>query len=66
MYIVCVPLIVLTCPEYVWIALWSEAEIKKNNSERPVDALAVKNINDSLTHNLKSRDTSASKNQKKH
>ena len=34
-----------------------------NNSERPVDALAVKNINDSLTHNLKSRDASASKKQ---
>ena len=36
-----------------------------NKSERPVDALAVKNINHSLTHsvtdNLKSRDASASK-----
>ena len=35
----------------------------KNNSERPVDALAVKKVNDSLnTDNLKSRDASASKN----
>ena len=33
-----------------------------NNSERPVDALAVKKMNDWLTHNLKSRDASASKN----
>ena len=33
-----------------------------NNSERPVDALAVKKVTDSLTHNLKSRDASASKN----
>ena len=44
---------------------WEEGEISdkfdKKNSERPVDALAVKNINDSLTHNLKSRDASASK-----
>ena len=36
-----------------------------NNSERPVDALAVKNINDRLTDNLKSRDASASKNVEK-
>ena len=34
----------------------------EKKSERPVDALAVKNINDSLTDNLKSRDASASKN----
>ena len=33
----------------------------KNNSERPVDALAVKNVNYSLTHSLKSRDANASK-----
>ena len=33
----------------------------KNNSERPVDALAVKTVNHSLTDNLKSRDASASK-----
>ena len=33
-----------------------------NNSERPVDALAVKKMNDWLTHSLKSRDASASKN----
>ena len=33
----------------------------KNNSERPVDALDVKKMNDWLTHNLKSRDASASK-----
>ena len=33
-----------------------------NNSERPVDALAVKNVNYSLSDNLKSRDASASKN----
>ena len=32
----------------------------KNNSERPVDALAVKNVNYSLTHSLKSRDASVS------
>ena len=31
------------------------------NSERPVDALAVKKVTDWLTHNLKSRDASASK-----
>ena len=30
-------------------------------SERPVDALAVKKVNYSLTHSLKSRDASASK-----
>ena len=35
--------------------------IKQNNSERPVDALAVKK-RDPLTDNLKSRDASASKN----
>ena len=34
----------------------------KNKSERPVDALPVKNVNYSLTHSLKSRDASASKN----
>ena len=33
----------------------------KNNSERPLDALAVKNITYPLTHNLKLRDASASK-----
>ena len=33
----------------------------RNKSERPVDALAVKNINESLTYNLNSRDVSASK-----
>ena len=33
-----------------------------NNSERSVDALAVKKVDDSLTDNLKSRDASASKN----
>ena len=33
-----------------------------NNSERPVDALAVKNIAYPLTHNMKPRDASASKN----
>ena len=33
-----------------------------NNSERPVDALAVKKVNHSVTDNLKSRDASASKN----
>ena len=33
----------------------------KNNSERPVDALAVKNITHPLTDNFKSRDASASK-----
>ena len=33
---------------------------EKNNSERPVDALTEKR--DSLTHNLKSRDASASEN----
>ena len=32
-----------------------------NNSERPVDALAVKKVTHSLTDNLKSRDASASK-----
>ena len=35
----------------------------KNSSERPVDALAIKKVNDSLTDNLKSRDASASKNE---
>ena len=39
---------------------WTEKY--KNNSERPVDALAVENIYHSLTDNLKSRDASASKN----
>ena len=34
---------------------------KINNSERPVDALAVKNIPYRLTDSLKSRDASASK-----
>ena len=34
----------------------------KNNSVRPVDALAVKKVNHSVTDNLKSRDASASKN----
>ena len=33
----------------------------KNNSERPVDALAVKKVNYWLTDNLKSKDASASK-----
>ena len=37
--------------------------IKQNNSERPVDALAVKK-RDPLTDNLKSRDASASKSSK--
>ena len=35
---------------------------QNNKSERPVDALAVKNVNYSLSDNLKSRDASASKN----
>ena len=34
----------------------------ENNFERPVDALAVKKVNHSVTDNLKSRDASASKN----
>ena len=34
----------------------------KNNSERPVDALAVKKVTDSFADNLKSRGASASKN----
>ena len=34
---------------------------RENKSERPVDALAVKNINYWATDNLKSRDASASK-----
>ena len=34
----------------------------KKKSKRPVDALAVKNINYSLSDNFKSRDASASKN----
>ena len=33
-----------------------------NNSERPVDALAIKKVNRPLTDNIKSRDASASKN----
>ena len=41
-------------------------QCNENKSERPVDALSVKNINHSLTDsptdNLKSRDASASKN----
>ena len=36
-------------------------KVYKNNSERPVDALAVKKVNHWLTDNLKSRDASASK-----
>ena len=36
--------------------------LKKNNSERPVDALALKKVNHWLSDNLKSRDASASKN----
>ena len=37
--------------------------LKKNNPERPVDALAEKtSMTDSLTDNFKSRDASASKN----
>ena len=32
-----------------------------NNSEKPVDALAVKKVTDSVSDNLKSRDASASK-----
>ena len=36
--------------------------LQENNSERPVDALAVKKVNYSVTDNLKSRDASASKN----
>ena len=35
----------------------------KNNSERPVDALAEKKITHSLTDNFKSRDASASNKQ---
>ena len=35
---------------------------QKKKSERPVDALAVKTVNYPLTHSLKSRDASASKN----
>ena len=42
----------------LWITL---SFLTKNNSERPVDALAVKNIPHPLTDNLKSRDASASK-----
>ena len=34
----------------------------KNNSERPVDALAIKKVNRPLTDNIKSRDASAFKN----
>ena len=34
---------------------------QQNNSERPVDALAIKKVTDSLSDNLKSRDASASK-----
>ena len=37
----------------------SDRQISRNNSERPVDALAEKTL---MTHNLKSRDASASKN----
>ena len=36
--------------------------LKKNNSERPIDALALKKVNHWLSDNLKSRDASASKN----
>ena len=42
-----------------------ENEEEINNSERPVDASAVKKkVNYWLTDNLKSRDDSASKNEK--
>ena len=36
-------------------------QLSENKSERPVDALAVEK-GESLTHNFKSRDASASKN----
>ena len=39
-----------------------EALFEENNSERPVDALALKKVNHWLSDNLKSRDASASKN----
>ena len=46
---------------------WSHSiEFDKNNSERPVDALAVKNIPHPLTDNLQSRDASASKKRTNH
>ena len=47
-----------------WRPLEIRNDTKPNNSERPVDALAVKTVNHSLTDNLKSRDASASKNTK--
>ena len=37
----------------------------KNNSERPIDALAIKKVTHSLTDNFKSRDASASKKNKR-
>ena len=43
-----------TCPALI--------RTEKNNSERPVDALAVVKVNHWLTYNLKSRDAGASKN----
>ena len=39
---------------------WGE-ENRVNKSERPVDALAVKKVNHSLTYSMESRDASASK-----
>ena len=36
--------------------------VENKKSERPIDALAVKNMNHPLTDNFKSRDASASEN----
>ena len=43
------------------IATFIQCQCFLNNSERPIDALPVKNVNYSLTHSLKSRDASATK-----
>ena len=44
------------------ITTMTKLQYDKNNSERPVDALAIKKVNRPLTDNIKSRDASASKN----
>ena len=42
-----------------WVV--NRVQLNSKKSERPVDALAVKNMNHPLTDNFKSRDASASK-----
>ena len=44
------------------VHIQKKKKLSANNSERPVDALAIKKVNRPLTDNIKSRDASASKN----